>query len=784
MKRKLQILAIVVSIIISALAFSQDIFAQTQRNPVLEYCTGTWCVYCPQGHTIIQNTILPNIPNAIIIGYHGPANGSDPFSFFPGNNIIGSLGFSAYPTGIVDRVSGIQSRSAWYGLMNTRNSVPATVAIEVERSFNKTTREFSATIEFTALTNLSGQYNYNVILLESGMVWAQTGGTADYVHHHVVRAMMNGATGQEVINGTWNQGNVITKSMNYTIPVPTGGGPDMIWDSCNVVVLVYKNTPPLASASEIQQAVQMTLISPDYVATIAATSPDIIGENNVEGQYSIVLRNQGLKNDTYNISCTLDGVAGWTGEFTTVNGTFPFGQIDSVQVGYGDSTQIVIKINPNGISGSGMATLEFESKNDPGLVGSVSVRYVTTTGIDILVVDASEDGFGEYVLNSIENVFQGNVGIIYRNALNSSAVMDNFQMVTWSSGNSLPAFHPEEVDALQDYLNSGGNLFINGQDIGADVFGAGGQSQFAQGFYNNYLHATFVGNIYDYLINGVSGDPITNGIQFIINDIYERSPDNISPFDAFASTIFTYFTGPNIAGIKASTDDYKVVYLGIGFEQIPTIATRDTLISRIINYFSVEPMVLPSAPVLVSPANSEVIDSSDVLFVWHQSQPQITKYQIELDTTDQFTSPFINANITDTTYLFTNLLSDKNYWWRVKAFNSAGWGDFSEARTFSTLFVGVNDDEIEIPSSFSLEQNYPNPFNPATTISYSLPQESQVSLKIYDMMGREVVELVSGRQAAGSYNIEFDASSLASGTYFYKLTADEFISVKKMILLK
>ena len=53
--------------------------AQTQRNPVLEYCTGTWCVFCPQGHAIIENDILPNIPNAIIIGYHGPANGSDPF---------------------------------------------------------------------------------------------------------------------------------------------------------------------------------------------------------------------------------------------------------------------------------------------------------------------------------------------------------------------------------------------------------------------------------------------------------------------------------------------------------------------------------------------------------------------------------------------------------------------------------------------------------------------------------------------------------------------------------
>jgi len=710
----------------------------------------------------------------------------DPFSFFPGNNILSLFGFTGYPTGIVDRVSGIISRSSWYSQMNARNSVPATVAIDMQRSFNKTTREFSATVDLTALTNLNGQYKFNVILLESGMVWNQVNGGPNYVHHHVVRAMMNGALGEEVVNGAWNQSDVITKSVNYTVPVPTGGGPDMIWDSCNVVVMVYKVGSPLSSSAEIQQAIQTTLISPDYVVSAGATTPDIIGENNAQGQYSIVLRNIGLLNDTYNISGTLDGAAGWTGEFTTVNGTFPFGQTDSVQVTSGDSTEIALTVNPNGINGSGIVTLVYQSKNDPGLVGSVSVRYVTTTGIDILVVDASE-GYGEYVLNSIENVFSGTVGIVYPNALNLSAVMDNFQMIAWSAGDVLPVFHPDEVDALQTYLDGGGKLFINGQDVGQDIFGTGGQSQFAQSFYNNYLHASFVGAGSGYLINGIASDPITNGMSFVLNfNIYPPlpSPDNIAPFDGNASSIFTYLSGPNVAGIKAAANDYKVVYFGFCFEQVPDSDDRDTLISRIINYFDVEPMVLPSSPILVSPANSEVIDSSSVLFVWQQSQPQVSKYSVELDTTDQFTSPFVNSDITDTTYLFTGLLPNMNYWWRVKALNSAGWGDYSEVRTFSTLLVGVGDDKFQTPKMFSLEQNYPNPFNPATTIAYSIPKESQVSLKIYDVMGREVVEVVNGRQSAGDYNVEFDAASLASGTYFYKLTAGDFISVKKMVLLK
>ena len=90
-------ITIIAVLIVSALLVLTPAQAQLLRNPVLEYCTGTWCQWCPCGEDIIENTILPNIPNSIIIGYHGPANTSnEPFSFFSGNSIIGALGFSAW----------------------------------------------------------------------------------------------------------------------------------------------------------------------------------------------------------------------------------------------------------------------------------------------------------------------------------------------------------------------------------------------------------------------------------------------------------------------------------------------------------------------------------------------------------------------------------------------------------------------------------------------------------------------------------------------------------------
>jgi hypothetical protein len=88
------------------------------------------------------------------------------------------------------------------------------------------------------------------------------------------------------------------------------------------------------------------------------------------------------------------------------------------------------------------------------------------------------------------------------------------------------------------------------------------------------------------------------------------------------------------------------------------------------------------------------------------------------------------------------------------------------------------------PDRFSLSQNYPNPFNPTTNISFSIPTSGDVRLAVFDAMGRQVALLANGKFEAGTYNIDFNASSLASGIYFYTLSAGEFTQTKKMMLIK
>jgi hypothetical protein len=119
----------------------------------------------------------------------------------------------------------------------------------------------------------------------------------------------------------------------------------------------------------------------------------------------------------------------------------------------------------------------------------------------------------------------------------------------------------------------------------------------------------------------------------------------------------------------------------------------------------------------------------------------------------------------------------------------------------ASLFVGVDGSGVwrrpvsdlvsvhelagnDLPRDFSLAQNYPNPFNPLTNVDFQLPISSHVNLRIFDLLGREVAVLADEVRKAGSYHVSWDAAKMPSGMYVYRLTAGNFVSVRKMILTK
>jgi photosystem II stability/assembly factor-like uncharacterized protein len=140
---------------------------------------------------------------------------------------------------------------------------------------------------------------------------------------------------------------------------------------------------------------------------------------------------------------------------------------------------------------------------------------------------------------------------------------------------------------------------------------------------------------------------------------------------------------------------------------------------------------------------------------------------------------FVNGNGSSTEmhyYSFAdNSVSAGKYFYRLKQLDFSGSYEYS-----SEVEVTV----IEVLNDFTLQQNYPNPFNPSTKISFSIPQSGYTSLKVFDVLGNEVANIIEGELSAGSYELRFDASGLSSGIYFYSLTSVEFTKTMKMILSK
>lgn len=206
---------------------------------------------------------------------------------------------------------------------------------------------------------------------------------------------------------------------------------------------------------------------------------------------------------------------------------------------------------------------------------------------------------------------------------------------------------------------------------------------------------------------------------------------------------------------------------------------------------------LLSSPALLAPAVGDTLQPQDALLVWH-SVPGATSYEIQISSQSSFSNIVVDsAGITDTVFCLSKWYSqgprylpgphslglNMQYYWRVEA---GGAGIYSKQFSFITpsRLTGIATGFNDVPTSFVLEQNYPNPFNPATTIRYQLSADSFVSLKVYDVLGRRVANIVNERQNVGGYSVTFDASRLASGVYFYRLIAGNYSSTKSMLLIK
>ena len=242
---------------------------------------------------------------------------------------------------------------------------------------------------------------------------------------------------------------------------------------------------------------------------------------------------------------------------------------------------------------------------------------------------------------------------------------------------------------------------------------------------------------------------------------YETCTDNLSNLYVTGFTASSNFPLQNLPGA------YNQTTMGSG---------QDAYILK----FSSIPV--PSAPVLVSPPNGATSVATNSLLDWNSSATA-ESYRI-IVTTASYTI-YDSSNITITEFQVPNngLNINTTYQWKVRASNVAGPGPYSTIFQFTTGATNITLNN-EIPEEFRLYNNYPNPFNPSTKIKFDIPQSSQVKMIVYNILGKELSTLVNEKLSAGSYTVDWDGVDYSSGVYFYILITDEYIYVKKMLLIK
>lgn len=192
----------------------------------------------------------------------------------------------------------------------------------------------------------------------------------------------------------------------------------------------------------------------------------------------------------------------------------------------------------------------------------------------------------------------------------------------------------------------------------------------------------------------------------------------------------------------------------------------------------------PSAPQLVAPADKSTERPLTPTLVWNKTKTA-DKYRVQVADGLTIIPSIIIADTTlaDTTLTLKQLNYNRIYTWSVMALNQYGNSGLAEPFKFKTLVSsGIEDDAR--PTSYTLSQNFPNPFNPTTQIAFSIPENGFTLMKIYNMLGQQVEELISKNLNPGNYTIEFNAANLPSGVYIYVLQSGAHIISKKMMLIK
>lgn len=548
------------------------------RTALLEDFTGIHCGYCPEGHAIAATLEATLKDHIVVVGVHAggyavPQNGTDPdFRTPEGTAIDAHFTIGGYPAGVIDRhlFNGADDlgRGSWEGAVNEVLAMPSPVNVGVESTYDPGTHELTVHVHgyYTADSPTGNDY-VSVLVDEDHLIGWQTdygnGDHANYDHMHVLRHYLTDTWGENV--GDHVAGDVVDRTYTYTVPDT--------WniDNCKVVAFISEYQTEVYQVREVLANGGTTLV----IGALGSSSPAYTAAaSGVPAVFNNTFTNTIGADEDYLVSLTTtDAPAGWSAMFD-YQGTDHTGEA-TLNFANGAAGDITVSITPDATPGIASYTLTVASVSNPN-APVLQTAFHVISGVHDLVVSnpqalAYEPIYMDGLLTEPSRARTGRDDLVAFAAANALGDVNNLYVnISWT----FPCLTDALVERLAAFMDNGGNVMIAGQDIGWDQSGDANAYGTAatQAFYQNYLFSTFVsdGAAAQNQVNFEDADAVFGTVpNSAVNTVFgtgNNYPDHITPTAPAVAVL--HYNDNGVGGLRAETTNHKVVYFGIGPEQM------------------------------------------------------------------------------------------------------------------------------------------------------------------------------------------------------------------------
>jgi len=581
-------------------AVGQSLVSQfpQDRTVLLEDFTGIHCGYCPEGHVIAASLEALHGPRLTVVGVHAgafavPGVGEPDFQTTDGTAIDAHFTIGGYPAGVISRhvFNGEDDlgRGAWEGAVAEMLALPSPVNLGMQSSFDAGTRDLTVNVEllYTQDSPL-GDDHISVLLKENHINGPQTdygpsGNHTNYDHVHVLRTYITSTWGDVVTTTTAGT----TVNRTYTFNVPLG------WDiaNCEVVAFVSEYQSDVYQVREVAADGGTTLV----VGDLAGASPSHVGgSNGLVNTFTNTFTNLLGADEDYQVTLTSYGSpATWASTVLVDNA--PITNPGIIPVLNGVPVNIDVLVTPDATSGIGKYTLTVSSVNNPGAPVLEQSFHVISGVTDLIVTHPQAEPWEQLYIDGLTQANNQAFATTSKDQFikfgvaNALGGVNNLYVnVSWT----FPSLTDDQVGVLAAFMDNGGDVMIAGQDIGWDQSGATGAygTPVTQAFYASHLHATYVsdGSNASTTVNFLDADAVFGTVPNSgIADVFGGNtyPEQITPIPP-AVGILHYNTNANqIGALRSDNGTYKVVYFGVGPEQMSNAGVGRSMIQLSHDWF-------------------------------------------------------------------------------------------------------------------------------------------------------------------------------------------------------